>query len=146
MAQAQYHNIFALVRELGVPWPFTDWTPSGFWSRQGLVTEAPVFSRRPQLPTMLGQFVHTLPLFRRALFWQLQLLHTEFPSPACARGLSEQRLLICCNCSANRGSLRRDWVHALQCGSSEGVDYAHKTVPPCIQMVNRVPCTHGAEP
>lgn len=52
------------MRELGVPWPFTDWTPSGFWSPQGLTTEAPVFSRRPQLPTMLGQFVHTLPLFR----------------------------------------------------------------------------------
>ncbi|CAL8469873.1 g9415 [Coccomyxa elongata] len=61
----QYHNIFALVRELGIPWPFTDWTTSGFWSPEGLTTEAPVFSRRPQLPTMLGQFVHTMPLFRR---------------------------------------------------------------------------------
>ncbi|CAL5218947.1 g699 [Coccomyxa viridis] len=61
----QYHNIFALVRELGIENPFTDWTTSGFWSPQGLTTEAPVFSRRPQLPTMLGQFVHTLPLFRR---------------------------------------------------------------------------------
>ena len=62
----QYHNIFALVRELGIKNPFTDWTTSGFWSPEGLTTEAPVFSRRPQLPTMLGQFVHTLPLFRRA--------------------------------------------------------------------------------
>lgn len=62
----QYHNIFALVRELGIENPFTDWTTSGFWSPQGLTTEAPVFSRRPQLPTMLGQFVHTLPLFRCA--------------------------------------------------------------------------------
>ena len=62
----QYHNIFALVRELGIENPFTDWTTSGFWSPQGLTTEAPVFSRRPQLPTMLGQFVHTLPLFRSA--------------------------------------------------------------------------------
>ena len=62
----QYHNIFALVRELGIENPFTDWTTSGFWSPQGLTTEAPVFSRRPQLPTMLGQFVHTLPLFRQA--------------------------------------------------------------------------------
>ncbi|EIE25692.1 FAD/NAD(P)-binding domain-containing protein [Coccomyxa subellipsoidea C-169] len=61
----QYHNIFALLRELGIPWPLTDWTTSGFWSPQGLTTEAPVFSRRPQLPTMLGQFVHTLPLFKR---------------------------------------------------------------------------------
>ena len=60
----QYHNIFALVRELGIENPFTDCTTSGYWSPQGLTTEAPVFSRRPQLPTMLGQFVHTLPLFR----------------------------------------------------------------------------------
>ena len=52
------------MRELGIPWPFTDWTTSGFWSPEGLTTEAPIFSRRPQLPTMLGQFVHTLPLFR----------------------------------------------------------------------------------
>ncbi len=66
MPLLQYHNIFALVRELGIQNPFTDWTTSGFWSPQGLTTEAPVFSRRPQLPTMLGQFVHTLPLFRRA--------------------------------------------------------------------------------
>ena len=64
VAAAQYHNIFALLRELGIPWPLTDWTTSGFWSPQGLTTEAPVFSRRPQLPTMLGQFVHTLPLFK----------------------------------------------------------------------------------
>ena len=41
----QYHNIFALVRELGIENPFTDWTTSGFWSPQGLTTEAPVFSR-----------------------------------------------------------------------------------------------------
>ena len=72
---AQYHNIFALVHELGIPWPFTDWTPSGFWSRQGLITEAPVFSRRPQLPTMLGQFVHTLPLFRCAAAARLVAQH-----------------------------------------------------------------------
>ena len=61
----QYHNIFALVRELGIPWPFTDWETSGFWSpEKGLTIEAPVFSKLPRLPTMLGQFVHTLPLFR----------------------------------------------------------------------------------
>ncbi|KAL3155415.1 hypothetical protein ABBQ38_010971 [Trebouxia sp. C0009 RCD-2024] len=60
----QYHNIFALVRELGIPWPFTDWTTSGFWSPRGLTTEAPVFSRQQQYPTLLGQFVHTFPLFR----------------------------------------------------------------------------------
>ena len=61
---SQYHNIFALVRELGIPWPFTDWTTSGFWSHRGLTTEAPVFSRQEQYPTLLGQFVHTFPLFR----------------------------------------------------------------------------------
>ena len=60
----QYHNIFALVRELGIDWPFTDWKTSGFWSPQGLDISAPVFSALPRLPTMLGQFVHTLPLFR----------------------------------------------------------------------------------
>jgi hypothetical protein len=58
----QYHNIFSLLRELGGPWPLTDFTTSGFWSPKGLVTEAPVFSSLPRLPTMLGQFVHTFPL------------------------------------------------------------------------------------
>lgn len=29
----------------------------------GLVTEAPVFSKLTQLPTLLGQFVHTTPLY-----------------------------------------------------------------------------------
>ena len=62
----QYHNIFSLVRELGVPNPFTDWTTSGFWSPQGLTTEAPVFSKQQQYPTLLGQFIHTFPLFRYA--------------------------------------------------------------------------------
>ena len=60
----QYHNIFSLVRELGIPWPFTDWTTSGFWSPEGLTTSAPVFSQQQQYPTMLGQFIHTMPLFR----------------------------------------------------------------------------------
>ena len=60
----QYHNIFALIRELGIPWPFTDWTTSGFWSPRGLTTEAPVFSKKEQYPTLVGQFIHTFPLFR----------------------------------------------------------------------------------
>lgn len=60
----QYHNIFALVKELGIDWPFTDWETSGFWTPQGLSIEAPVFSSLPRLPTMLGQFVHTFSLFR----------------------------------------------------------------------------------
>ncbi|GFR52690.1 hypothetical protein Agub_g15316 [Astrephomene gubernaculifera] len=66
----QYHNIFALLRELRLPaWPLTEWTPSGFWGAGGkLLTEAPVFSSRPRLPTLLGQFVHTFPLY-----WSLPL-------------------------------------------------------------------------
>ena len=39
-AVRQYHNIFALVRELGIPWPFTPWSQSGFWSPRGLAIEA----------------------------------------------------------------------------------------------------------
>jgi uncharacterized protein with NAD-binding domain and iron-sulfur cluster len=60
----QYHNVFALVSELGIEWPFTEWTTSGFWTPDGLSTEAPVFSQLPRLPTLLGQFVHTNALFR----------------------------------------------------------------------------------
>jgi hypothetical protein len=51
----QYHNIFALLKDLGGPWPLTPWTTSGFWSPRGLTTEAPVFSSLPRLPTLLGQ-------------------------------------------------------------------------------------------
>ena len=64
---AQYHNIFALLKELGIPWPLTDWTRSGFWGPEGLRIESPVFSSQPRLPTLLGQFVHTFPLFRYVL-------------------------------------------------------------------------------
>lgn len=46
-----------------LPLPIFKSLCSGFWSPQGLVTEAPVFSKLPRLPTMLGQFVHTAPLF-----------------------------------------------------------------------------------
>lgn len=61
----QYHNIFALLDELGIQDALTDWETSGFWSpEQGLTIEAPVFSSKIRLPTMLGQFVHTLPLLR----------------------------------------------------------------------------------
>ncbi|KAF5833500.1 hypothetical protein DUNSADRAFT_10187 [Dunaliella salina] len=64
-----YKNIFKLVEELNLPeWPFTDWTNSGFWSPKGLVTEAPVFSRQAQLPTFLGQSVHTV-----GLHWSISL-------------------------------------------------------------------------
>ena len=63
MLCTQYHNIFQLVKELDIPWPFTEWTTSGFWSPSGLTTEAPVFSSKPRLPALVGQFVHTAPLF-----------------------------------------------------------------------------------
>ena len=35
----EYHNIFALVRDLGIPWPFTPWSRSGFWGPRGLSIE-----------------------------------------------------------------------------------------------------------
>jgi len=62
----EYPNIFGLVDEMGLDRDavFTPFTRSGFWNRQGLVTEAPVFSDLPRLPTLLGQFVHTLDLFK----------------------------------------------------------------------------------
>jgi len=59
-----YPNINALVNELGIT-PFTDYLTSGFWSPEGLITEAPVFSSKPQLPTLLGQFAYTSPLMYR---------------------------------------------------------------------------------
>jgi hypothetical protein len=63
----QYHNIFRMVRELGIPWPFTQFETSGFWGPDGqLITQAPVFSQQPRLPAILGQFVHTFNLFRQA--------------------------------------------------------------------------------
>lgn len=64
---AQYPNIFALVKELGLANVFTPFTTSGFWTRDGLSVSAPVFSEQLQLPALLGQFVHTSPLFRCAL-------------------------------------------------------------------------------
>lgn len=67
-ASLQYHNIFALLKDLGRTWPLTDWTTSGFWSPYGLTTEAPIFSRQTRLPTLIGQFVHTAPLY-----WALPL-------------------------------------------------------------------------
>ena len=62
----QYHNIFSLVRELGIENPFTEFTRSGFWCPEGLTTEGPVFSKLPQYPTLLGQFIHTTQLFKSA--------------------------------------------------------------------------------
>lgn len=61
----QYHNIFAMVKELGIEWPFTPFLNSGFWGKDGLITEAPVFSDMPRLPAILGQFFYTNPLMYR---------------------------------------------------------------------------------
>ena len=58
------HNIFRLADELGLEEPFTDWTESSFFSPSGLVTEGPVCQSKPRLPALLGQAVHTFPLFR----------------------------------------------------------------------------------
>ena len=74
----QYPNIFALVKELGIPDPFTPFTTSGFWTRDGLSVSAPVFSKEQQFPALLGQFIHTSPLFRCATaaagLWQCGLV------------------------------------------------------------------------
>lgn len=53
-----------MVRELGVAWPFTPFSTSGFWGRGGeLITQAPVFSDLPRFPAIIGQFVHTFDKF-----------------------------------------------------------------------------------
>eukprot|EP00210_Caulerpa_lentillifera_P001559 g1497.t1 len=76
----QYHNIFALVKELGIDNPFTEFTRSGFWCPEGLTTEGPVFSELPQYPTLLGQFIHTTRLFKRvSLVDQLSMFNMLFP-------------------------------------------------------------------
>ena len=76
-----------LVDELGLD-PFTDWETSGFWDPvHGLTIEAPVFASKIRLPTMLGQFVHTLPLFRCARRGTPSLLR---PRCACSPRLREQ--------------------------------------------------------
>jgi uncharacterized protein with NAD-binding domain and iron-sulfur cluster len=63
----QYHNIFKMLQELNLPeWPLTEFETSGFWSPEGLITEAPVFSKQPlRLPAILGQFYHTFNRFYR---------------------------------------------------------------------------------
>lgn len=64
----QYANIFAMLKELGLEGSLTPFTTSGFWNPNGLLTEAPVFSKLPRLPTLVGQFVHTFPKY-----WSLSL-------------------------------------------------------------------------
>ena len=59
-----YPNIFGLIDELGVKDALTPFLNSGFWNSSGeVITEAPVFSDQPQLPSIIGQFFYTNPLF-----------------------------------------------------------------------------------
>ena len=68
-----YPNTFNLLRELDIEWPLTPFLTSGFWGLKKdvgththdgyLITEAPVFSQQPRLPTLIGQFFFTNPLF-----------------------------------------------------------------------------------
>lgn len=63
-----YHNIFGLVKELGLD-PFTPWTQSSQYSPAGLEVVSPIFQDLPRLPTPLGTFLYTqfqrLPLVDR---------------------------------------------------------------------------------
>lgn len=63
-----YHNIFSLVRDLGLA-PFTPFTRSSQYSPAGLEVESPLFQKEPPLPTPLGTFLYTrfkrLPLIDR---------------------------------------------------------------------------------
>jgi uncharacterized protein with NAD-binding domain and iron-sulfur cluster len=63
-----YHNIFGLVKELGLE-PFTPWTQSSQYSPAGLEVVSPIFQDMPRLPTPLGTFLYTqfqrLPLVDR---------------------------------------------------------------------------------
>jgi hypothetical protein len=81
----QYHNIYHLVQELGIEWPFTEWTMSSFYSPQGIQVESPVFSALPRLPTPLGSFLYTSPYFRSLL----KRIHSLIPTlvfPLCIQG------------------------------------------------------------
>jgi hypothetical protein len=81
----QYHNIYHLVQELGIEWPFTEWTMSSFYSPQGIQVESPVFSALPRLPTPLGSFLYTSPYFRSLL----KCIHALIPTlvfPLCIQG------------------------------------------------------------
>ncbi|XP_057966422.1 uncharacterized protein LOC131156618 isoform X2 [Malania oleifera] len=53
-----YHNIFSLIDELDIK-PFTSWTSSAQYSREGLEVEFPIFQDLPQLPAPLGAFFYT---------------------------------------------------------------------------------------
>ncbi|KAA6416615.1 MAG: hypothetical protein FRX49_11820 [Trebouxia sp. A1-2] len=80
----QYSNINALVGELGIDNPFTDWTRSSFWAPDGLqvmpylsehaalqlfAVQSPIFQNQPRLPTPLGSFLYTSPYFTKLPIW-----------------------------------------------------------------------------
>ncbi|KAL3146106.1 hypothetical protein ABBQ38_015455 [Trebouxia sp. C0009 RCD-2024] len=65
----QYSNINALVAELGIEDPFTQWTRSSFWAPDGLQVQSPIFQHQPRLPTPLGSFLYTSPYFTKLPLW-----------------------------------------------------------------------------
>lgn len=65
----QYSNINALVDELGIDTPFTEWTRSSFWAPDGLQVQSPIFQNQPRLPTPLGSFLYTSPYFTKLPIW-----------------------------------------------------------------------------
>ncbi|DBA90704.1 TPA: hypothetical protein ACH3X1_003920 [Trebouxia sp. C0004] len=65
----QYSNINALVGELGIDNPFTEWTRSSFWDPDGLQVQSPIFQNQPRLPTPLGSFLYTSPYFTKLPIW-----------------------------------------------------------------------------
>ena len=62
-----YPNIEAMARELGISEDdaFTEFTPSAFWSPDGLEATAPVFGESLALPSPLGQVFATFDNFKR---------------------------------------------------------------------------------
>ena len=62
-----YPNIEAMARELGISDDdaFTEFTPSAFWSPDGLEATAPVFGDSLALPSPLGQVFATFDNFKR---------------------------------------------------------------------------------
>ena len=60
-----YPNINALTKELKLGTIFTEFTPSAFWSPEGLEATAPVFGNAPTWPSPLGQMAATFSNFKR---------------------------------------------------------------------------------
>jgi hypothetical protein len=81
--RVQYPNLFSLVKELGIPNPFTPFTTSGFWSPEGLTCSAPVFSENTRLPALIGQLVYTSPLFRCSSHNAVTVIVSPGPAAEC---------------------------------------------------------------